>query len=436
MRKNVESVWQSNVKMPKFDQLQSDIKTDVAVIGGGIAGLLCAYKLHERGVDCIVLEKGRICERTTGHTTGKITAGQGLVYDKIINRYGKDKAEGYYLINTEAIREFERLAEKYPCDFERRDNYVYSVGNREKVEKEVKALDRIGADAIFLTKTELPFEISGAVRLSNQAQFHPLLFLSGIASELKIYENTFVRAVEDNEIITDRGIVRAKNIIVATHFPFINSHGLYFAKLYQNRSYVLALKNAAQYKGMYVDEAEEGLSFRNYGDYLIFGGGGHRTGKNGISFKELRQMKEKYFPEAEEKYAFAAQDCMSLDGIPYIGRYSYGLPEVYVTSGFNKWGMCGSMVGAMLLADEITGKENPYSEIFSPSRKILHPQLLLNGLETALGLLTPTLRRCPHLGCALKWNKAEHTWDCSCHGSRFAPDGEIIENPSQKDANI
>lgn len=432
----MESVWQSNVKMPKFDELKSDIKADVAVIGGGIAGLLCAYKLKERGVDCIVLEKGRICERTTGHTTGKITAGQGLVYDKIINRYGREAAEGYYLINTEAIGEFERLAEKYPCDFERRDNYVYSVDNREKVEKEVKALDRIGADATFFAKSELSFEISGAVRLSNQAQFHPLLFLSGIASELKIYENTFVRAVEDNEIITERGIVTAKNIIVATHFPFINSHGLYFAKLYQNRSYVLALKNAVKYNGMYVDEAEEGLSFRNYGDYLLLGGGGHRTGKKGMTFRELRQIKDKYFPSAVEKYAFAAQDCMSLDGIPYIGSYSCGLPGVYVTSGFNKWGMCGSMVGAMLIADEITGKENPYAEIFSPSRKILHPQLLLNGFETALGLLTPTLRRCPHLGCALKWNKAEHTWDCSCHGSRFSSDGKLIENPSQKDANI
>ena len=422
--------------MPRFDKLDSDIKTDVAVIGGGIAGLLTAYKLKERGIDCVVLEKGRICENTTGHTTGKITAGHGLIYDKIVGCYGKGVAEGYYLSNIEALRDFHRLSEKYPCDFEIRDNYVYSIGDRAKIEREIRALNSIGADAEFCTRTRLPFEIAGAVKMPNQAQFNPLLFLSRIASELKIYENTFVKEVKDDKVITDEGIVTAKNIVVATHFPFINSHGLYFAKLYQSRSYILALRNAMDVEGMYVDEADEGLSFRNYGEYLLHCGGGHRTGKKGISYDELRGVKEKYFPSAEEKYAFAAQDCMSLDGIPYIGKYSRRLSRVYVISGFNKWGMSGSMVGATLICDAITEKKNEYAEIFTPQRKILHPQLFANAFESTVGLLTPRVKRCSHLGCALKWNKAEHTWDCSCHGSRFSEDGRVLNNPAQKNIDM
>ena len=432
----MKSIWQSNVKMPRFDKLDSDIKTDVAVIGGGISGLLTAYKLKERGIDCVVLEKGRICESTTGHTTGKITAGHGLVYDDIIKRYGKSTAEGYYLSNMEALGEFRILAEKHPCDFEIRDNYVYSLKDRAKIEREIRALDSIGADVEFCKQTKLPFEIAGAVKMPDQAQFNPLLFLSRIASELKIYENTFAKEVTGDKIITDNGTVTAKNIVIATHFPFINSHGLYFAKLYQSRSYVLALRDAIDVSGMYVDEQKEGLSFRNYGEYLILCGGGHRTGKKGRAYAELREIKEKYFPSAVEKYAFAAEDCMSLDGMPYVGAYSRGLRRVYVTSGFNKWGMSGSMVGATLICDAITEEKNKYAEIFTPQRKILHPQLFANIFESTVGLLTPRTKRCSHLGCALKWNKAEHTWDCPCHGSRFSKEGRVINNPAQKNIDM
>ena len=196
----------------------------------------------------------------------------------------------------------------------------------------------------------------------------------------------------------------------------------------------MALKGAPLPDGMYVDEAEGGLSFRSYEEYLLLGGGGHRTGKNGGCFSAVREAKEKYYPEAEEKYAFAAQDCMSLDGIPYVGRYSPTLQNVHVATGFNKWGMCGGALAASLLCDEICGIKNEFSELFSPRRSLLHPQLLVNAAETVGGLLFPTTKRCAHLGCALHWNKAEHSWDCSCHGSRFDSRGRVIDNPSQKNA--
>ena len=275
--------------------------------------------------------------------------------------------------------------------------------------------------------------MAGALKFPNQAQFHPLKFVSAISKDLHIYEHTPVRELANTTAVTDHGKISAKKIIVATHFPFLNKHGSYFLKLYQHRSYVIALENAPDVGGMYVDEAQKGMSFRNYRNLLLIGGGDHRTGKRGGGWEELRDFAARHYPGAEEKYSWATQDCMSLDGVPYIGPYSASTSNLYVATGFNKWGMTSSMVAAMILSDLVQGKENPYADVFSPSRTILRPQLAVNGFEAIVNLLTPSARRCPHLGCALKWNSTEHSWDCPCHGSRFTEDGKLIDNPATGD---
>lgn len=233
--------------------------------------------------------------------------------------------------------------------------------------------------------------------------------------------------------ITDSARVEAKRVIVCTHFPFINKHGSYFLKLYQHRSYCIALENAQDVNGMYVDDNDKGLSFRNYDNCLILGGGAHRTGKQGNGWKGLSEFARAKYPGSDVICKWAAQDCMSLDGMPYIGRYSLSSKGLYVASGFNKWGMTSSMVSAMILSDMMAGIKNDYAELFSPSRTVLHPQLFVNAFEAACGLLNPAPKRCPHLGCALKWNPNEHTWDCSCHGSRFSKDGKVLDNPANGD---
>jgi len=181
---------------------------------------------------------------------------------------------------------------------------------------------------------------------------------------------------------------------------------------------------------MFVDEAKKGMSFRNYENLLIVGGGDHRTGKAGGNYTELRQFAQKYYPNSIEKYNWATQDCMSLDGIPYIGRYSKSTANLFVASGFNKWGISSSMVSAMILSDMVVGKTNEFQEVFSPHRSMLNLQLLANGFEAVTNLLTFSKRRCPHMGCALKWNGTEFSWDCPCHGSRFDESGNLIDNPS------
>jgi glycine/D-amino acid oxidase-like deaminating enzyme len=269
--------------------------------------------------------------------------------------------------------------------------------------------------------------------MKNQAHFNPLKFILSIVRDLKIYENTKILELRPDGVVTNSGQIIAKKIIVATHFPFINKHGGYFIKMYQHRSYVIALKNAPLIKDMYVDEAKKGLSFRSYEGYLLIGGGGHRTGKKGGGWNEIEDIQKKYYKGAIEEYRWATQDCMTLDSIPYIGCYSKNTPDLYVATGFNKWGMTSSMTAAMILSDLVSGKENIYSDVYSPYRSIFHPQLAVNSFESLMGMLTPTVPRCPHLGCALKYNKQEHTWDCPCHGSHFDENGELIDNPATDD---
>lgn len=422
-----KSIW-VKTKLPEFKSLEADKKCDVLIIGGGMAGLLCAYKLHNKGVDYALAEANRIGMGITKNTTAKVTFQHGLIYSLLT----KEQGQLYLNANEAALSEYREMCKNIDCDFEEKDAYTYTLTDRRLIEDEVRRVNDLGFAAEFVEETQLPFKIKGAVKFPRQGQFDPFKFINAIAQDLNIYENTFVRKIENNTAITDKGDIKAEKIIVCTHFPFINKHGSYFLKLYQHRSYVCALSGAENVQGMYVDSAKKGLSFRNYGNYLLIGGGSHRTGKKGGNWAELEEFRNKYYPKAEIKYQWATQDTMSLDGIPYIGQYSKNTPDLYVAAGFNKWGMTTSMVAADILTDMILGKRNEYEEVFSPQRSILKPQLFVNGFEAAVNLLTPTVKRCPHMGCALKWNKAEQTWDCPCHGSRFTKTGDIIDNPAKE----
>ena len=431
-----ESLWTDNLKLPQFKSLDRDVKTDVLIIGGGLCGILCAYYLHRKGVNYILVEGNEIASGITKNTTAKITLQHGLIYKKITDSYGRENAQMYLKANEMALRKYEKMCKNMDCNFEKKDAYTYSLTDRAKIEDEVRAVKNLGFECDYVENLELPFNTKGAIRHKNQAQFHPFKFVSEVAKGLNIYENTFVREYTPDYVITNNGKIKANKIIVTTHFPFINKHGSYFLKLYQHRSYVSAFRNVPDLNGMYVDEDKKGMSFRTYGNFMLVGGGGHRTGKQGAAWDGLEDFVKKIYPEARLKYRWAAQDCMSLDGIPYIGNYSKNTPDMYVATGFNKWGITSSMVSAMILTDMVQGRKNEFADIFSPQRSMVKPQLFVNGIEATINLLTPTTKRCPHLGCALKWNKAEHTWDCPCHGSRFHEDGKLIDNPATGDANI
>lgn len=429
----MDSIWTKTVNMPQFPSLEGDIKTDVLIIGGGMAGILCAHFLQEQGVDYVLAEGRTICSGVTKNTTAKITSQHGLIYQKIAKQRGNEVAAKYLEANQAAVRKFAELAKNIECDFERKTNYVYSLNNRKKLEKEMRTLESLGFGSVFQEYSELPFHIAGAVGFENQAQFHPLKFAAGLAKNLRIYEHTYVKELKPKMAVTGQGNIHFQKVIFATHFPVDNKHGMYFLKMYQHRSYVIGYANAQNVNGMYVDEAMNGMSFRNYGDLLLIGGGDHRTGKQGGNWAEIREFAKEHYGEAKEKAWWATQDCMSLDGMPYIGQYSKGLPGAYVATGFNKWGMTSAMVAAGILADLVQERENGYAGVFDPSRNMLKPQLLVNGAEAGINLVMPAKKRCPHMGCGLRWNKEEHSWDCPCHGSRFGEDGGMIEGPATGD---
>lgn len=423
--------------MPRFPALDGDVHTDVLVVGGGLAGLLCAHCLKSEGVDCLVAEGFRIGRGTTLGTTAKVTAQHGLVGTNLLRDLGADRARLYMRANLEAVEEYRRLCGALGCDFEDAGSFVYSRDDRELLDRELAALRRLGCPADFQKDLELPFSVAGAVTVPRQGKLHPLRLLAALAQGLDIREDTWVRSVGElkdgvRAAATDRGTIWAKRIVIATHFPFLDRWGGYFMKLYQDRSYVLALKNAPLPVGMYRDADDQGLSFRTAGEYLLLGGGSHRTGKPSLGWRPLRETAHRYWPHAEVAAFWAAQDCVTPDGVPYAGQYGKDTGGLYVLTGFQKWGFTNAMVGAKVLAAQLTGREHPAQGVCSPQRKLPLPALAANGMEAAADFALPLPRRCPHMGCVLRWNRAERSWDCPCHGSRFTRKGEVLDGPAQK----
>lgn len=430
----MQSVFAATCEMPRFKPLKQETSADVLVIGGGITGILTATLLQQAGVSVILAEAERLCSGQTENTTAKITAVHGFIYGDILRRYGREKTQGFYEANAAALAEYRRMADHIDCAFENKDMYFYAERGHRRLGTELAALSAAGVPIRFVKEPHLPFAMAGALCLPNQAQFHPLLFLSALAKDLCVYENTPIRTLfEGGAQTADGHVIHAKHIVVATHYPFLRFRGGFPLKMYQSRSYVLALKNAPLPDGMYADGEGEGVSLRACGSYLLMSGAGHRTGVAGGGFDMLAALAKAYYPNSQTVYRFAAQDCMTLDGIPYIGQYSKGAQHLYVATGFGKWGMTSAMTAAMLLKDRILERPNPYAEIFAPARPMA-PKALMVNIGSILGhYVRPTVPRCPHLGCALRWNKQERSWDCPCHGSRFSETGELMDAPAVRD---
>ncbi|MBO4998210.1 MAG: FAD-dependent oxidoreductase [Lachnospira sp.] len=442
----MESIWSESVSIAPRKPLPGDSKVDVAVIGAGMAGILTAYYLQQRGRKVVVLEADRIAGGQTRNTTAKLTSQHGMCYQRL-NRYlGRERAALYAKAHEMAINEYEHLIrdKKIDCHFERVPSYLYSTVEEEQLKQEAEMAAALGLNAYYVKHCEIPIEHAGAVCFKQQAQFHPLELIRELAGELTIYEDTRVNTVTEHVVYTSWGRVDAEQIVFACHYPFVNVPGFYFLRQHQERSYVLALSNAKRLKGMYYCADEKGISLRMAGDVLLFGGGAHRTGerKSGTGYEYLRKQAEAYYPDCKELCHWSAQDCMPHDEIPFIGRYSILHPDWYIATGFQKWGMTSSMVAAQMITSQICGQEHPYEKVFSPQR--LHVRAgFANWMKDvgqsvkglARGLVKPPAR-CTHMGCRLEWNEEEGTWDCPCHGSRFSSDGTLLDDPAIKDKTV
>ncbi|MEK6461554.1 FAD-dependent oxidoreductase [Heyndrickxia faecalis] len=495
MPQSPEPLWRKTVTMPQFPSLTQDMEADVAVVGAGMAGIVTTYLLANEGYKTILFDAGSIANGTSGHTTAKITAQHGLIYDELIQHIGKEKASLYYKANETAASFIEQTIQKHgiSCDFSRQDAFLYTNSDAyiEKLEKEMQAYETLGIPGEWVGS--LPDGIPGkkAVKMAGQAQFHPLSYLKALIENLMdknvpIFEQTTAKDIDFGsplKIKTEKGhTITCKYVCICTHYPFYNAKGLYFSRIYPERSYLLAVKPVKPFPGgMYINAEQPSRSFREAegaGEKLLLvGGENHKTGHGEPEirhYEALQQFAEETFGIGAFCCRWSAQDMTTLDKIPYIGPITKNEERVMVATGFRKWGMTGTHLAAMLMRDRIMQKENPYAGIFSPQRFEADPmvkkfisanvdvagQLVkgkldmrdqsLDALKNDEGAVVRVNGKragaykdqdgniylldttCTHMGCEVKWNSGDRTWDCPCHGSRFACTGEVVEGPAKE----
>ncbi len=504
----MNSYWIESTKNLEIQRkLDNNYNVDVCIIGAGMVGLSTGYYLAKKGLKMAILDKDGIGKKASGHTTAKITYQHGLKYNYLINTFGLEFAYKYYKSNKNAIEDIKKIIdeEKIDCDFEYQNNYIYCTEPKEviKIKNEINALNQIVKyenkqndknNPQFITNCGLPFKILGGIETKKQAEFHPRKYMLGLAKSIEennglIFTNSLVNDVKkfENGYISYCGNynIKSKYVVIASHYPFINFPGFYFSKMYQVTSYALGIDIGNKlFDGMYISSNEPTLSFRSakYKDkrLLILGGGNHKTGfspesENTYGYKFLEVKAKELFPNSQILYKWNTRDCISLDKVPYIGEFSEFMPNVFVATGFNKWGMTSSNVAANIISDSILGEENDYKDIYNSKRmepiknktevknmieqvtksfitsRIKIPKENIDKIKKgnggiikiegkAVGIykdeeeniyaVNPT---CTHLGCLLTWNNIDKTWDCPCHGSRFDYKGKNLYDPAFKD---
>ena len=483
-----QSLWLQGRKAQHFPKLEQDCKVDVLVVGGGLAGLNCAWELHKAGVKVAVLEAVRLGGGTSARTTGKITSQHELLYGSLETQYGRALAQQAAMANESAISAIAGVVEglNIDCDFQRESAYVFtqSEGFVNKIEREDQLAQEFGIRSALVQEIPLPLPVLTAVRFENQAQFHPIRYMDALAAELarqgvQIYEHSRAVALDwdGRYTVTTEGGKKAvaERVILATHYPFVNKPALFFTRLYVERSYLMAVKMKEPFPGgMYINAEEPVRSLRGAGDLLLVGGENHRTGQavdTEARYGALEEFARTNFTVQDIPLRWSAEDCMTMDGLPYIGEFSPEYPGLYVATGFNKWGMTGTMVSALVLSGLIIRGENDWADAFSPARGSSASAIgtfivenTITGVELVKGKLPAKEEgpaaddmgrvivdengkrlgvcrdeqgklhvvdlTCPHMGCELQWNRAERSWDCPCHGSRFTMDGAILDGPA------
>lgn len=482
--------WILSTPETDYPTLEEDIQADVAIVGGGIVGITSAYLLANEGLKVVIIEADRILQGTTGHTTAKITSQHSLIYAKMKNQLGEEKARQYAEANEKAIQFVAHTVEEkgIDCDFMWRPAYVYTQSDQyvKQIEDESKAAASLGIKASVVEEVPLPFAIKAALRFDGQAQFHPLKYLKALVKMLpdscRIFEQTRAVNIEEGKsstVITNQGKkVIAPKVIIASHYPFFDGGGLYFARVYATRSYIVGVTITEKFpEGMFISAEKPVHSLRSQpfedGELILVAGGNHKTGQSvntNTNYDNLLKFAHDTFQVKDAKYRWSTQDYTTLDGIPYVGNLTSNHPDVYIATGFAKWGMSNGTASAMILRDLLIKGDSPWSDVYNPTR--FNPTSAINfvvqNADVAKHLVQGKLKStakvedlppgearviyadgdkvgafkddkgklhlvditCPHMGCELEWNDAERSWDCPCHASRFTYEGDIIEGPA------
>ncbi len=482
------SLWLATSPPTNYPSLSGPVDADVAVIGGGIAGMTAALLLKRQGARVAVLEAVRVGSGVTGCTTAKVSALQATIYSTIRKRHGSDQASAYAEASVAGMEEIAAIVGEagIDCDLQRRPAFTYAAdaSERSTVEQEGDAAREAGLAVEHVDSVDLPFAVHGAVRLDDQLELHPVRYIQGLAALVdgdgsNVFESSRALRVSEGSpcaVRTASGEVRAAHVVVATHYPILD-RGLYFARLEAERSYCIAaaLTTGAPPQGMSISAGSNTRSIRSAGERLIVGGEGHSTGSRKATperYERLEAFAREHWSVGEVTHRWSAHDPVPYDHLPMIGPYRPGSSRMWVSTGYMKWGLASATFAARILADEIDGRTNPWSSTFSPRRlsltslhevaqlgakfsadlvvdRLLPPRalstqniprgearVLPDGLgkkgvyRDDSGVLHAVSLRCTHLGCLLRFNSAEISWDCPCHGSRFAVDGSVLEGPA------
>ncbi len=486
------SYWISSTPGTGHPALENDIKVDVAIVGGGMTGITCGYLLKKEGLKVAIIEAGKILHGTTGHTTAKVTSQHDLIYYKIRKQFGEELAKQYADANQAAINTIASWVNEknIQCDFHLSSAYVYTSDNKyvKQIQDEAEAALSLGIKAYYQDEAPLPFPVKAAVRFDEQARFHPLKYMLALANEIPgdgshIFEQTRAIDIKENRyclVITEHEkTVTAEKIIIASHYPFYDGNGLYFSRLFPYRSYIIGVKIRGDFpEGMFISAEEPVRSLRpqetDNGQIVLVAGENHKTGqgeKTTVHYENLEKFARRFFDVEDIPYGWSAQDYTTADEIPYAGYLTSKTEKIYVATGFRKWGMTNSTASALIIRDLIVKGESPWQEVYKPSRftpAASIKNIVVENINVAKQLVEGKLYKppkdmdiganegkvvdldgqkigiykdeqgglhavditCTHMGCELKWNTAEQTWNCPCHGSRFTPGGDIVEGPA------